>query len=221
MAKKIAAILAKADSSTFEGEASAFLKKAEQLMKDNGIDFMDLKFVDDPMGVEKEVIKVSVERWQFQLISALAYYYGACVVRHSYARKMMISISGKESARETVKLMWPYILKSLGRQASKARKQDDRFSRKGQNLVRKEIAIALMYRIFQMCDNNTAKGDEKNSLTIIDYSEQALNEAFGTIKNTRKPNIRIVTYAALEYANEIGLDKQTQYSGDLKKVGNK
>ena len=43
IAKKIKAILAKADSSTFEGETAAFLAKAQALMDEHGIDLATIR----------------------------------------------------------------------------------------------------------------------------------------------------------------------------------
>lgn len=121
---KIAKLIAKAESTTHEGEAMVFLAKAEELMNKHQLDLADLS--DDEMGKEVTLTGTSSSpTWQRHLMHSIAVYYGATTVR-SFKYKggkeyFDLEVLGPESARVTVQAMYPFIIKQvrqLGRETA-------------------------------------------------------------------------------------------------------
>jgi restriction endonuclease Mrr len=125
IAKTIKALLAKAASTEFAGEAEAFLAKAHELMEKYQLTHNDLES-DDPIGEDRVYERNNPDGvdWDFMLMFGVARYYGCKAIQISRSEKpyYVMGLVGRESARITATEMHLYLVKEvrrLGREAAK------------------------------------------------------------------------------------------------------
>lgn len=204
LAKKIAAILAKAKSTTFEAEAASLMAKAEQLMRANRIDAVSVEEADDPLEVEGDMMRLSARAWQSALLYHVAAYYGCdAMFTHGRGRReTVVTLCGRESARTTVRLMWPYIRDAVGRQASAWRASGARIS---QEVAKRSIAVRLTEKIARLIhERDGSFGGED-----FKRAEEMLNAANPDMTLAR-PMGAVVAAGAIQWANGIGLSLQAE-----------
>lgn len=202
LAKKIAAILAKAKSTTFEAEAASLMAKAEQLMRQHGIEALDVENADDPLELDSEGVRLSSRAWQSTLLYHVAMYYGCDAMFTHHRSGVTATLCGRESARVTVRLMWPYIRDAVGRQAAAWRASGARIS---QEVAKRSIAVRLTEKIARLIsERDGVAGGQDYRL-----AEAALKAAEPDLKQGRCMS-RAVAAGAVAWAEGIGLSLQTE-----------
>lgn len=245
IAKKIKAILAKADSSTFEGETAAFLAKAQALMDEHGIDLATVATSDDPIGGKNDESVRVANAWQRKLFAWVAKLYYCNIVLFTERGKAGcdIGVYGKASSRAMVREMWPYILKSVGRKTTdlvieQTRDYDrvyDLYRKAGhspaqtvreigkpptRDKTRQQIGIALCVRISEIIDarpKEEATLSDGRALVLVDQVQAYIDEEFGKLDSI-KSRAQTYTPAALAAANGINLDAQVTGNGGGQKL---
>lgn len=203
LAKKIAAILAKAKSTTFEAEAASLMAKAEELMRQHGIDALDIEGAEDPLDLDSDGIRIAGRAWQSTLIYHVAVYYG-CDAMFTSCRggTTTVTLSGRESARTTVRLMWPYIRDAVGRQAVSWRAREPRLT---QEVAKRSIAVRLAQKIaglIQARDGGWGGEDYRLAQTKLVAAHPDITSSRG--------GPRRIAMGAGEYADKIGLSLQAE-----------
>ena len=211
IARKIAAIISKADSTTHPEEAAAFMAKAHQMLEQHGIDLMDLGRLNegDPVGVDREAGKVARSYpWALPLMHQLGLYYGVqTVYTQVYGSDTLISCAGRLSARTTFSLMWPYVLRQVQNLARIAYNEGHYKTRMKAVAA---VADAMTYRLSRLiADRQPARGSRatQNALVPVDEIQQALEQAFPNLKTSRKRRLTADSRAH-ELAGQISLDSQ-------------
>lgn len=219
IARKISAIISKADSSTHPEEAAAFMAKANQMLEQYGIDLMDLGRLNqcDPVGVEMEAGKVSRSYpWALPLMHQLGRYYGVkTVYTKVYGSDTIISCAGRLSARTTFQLMWPYVLRQVQNLARIAYNEGNYPTRMKAVAA---VADAMTYRLHRLTESRQpASGsiDTQNALVPVDEIQQVLEKAFPNLTSSRKRRLT-ADRRSHDLAEKISLDSQVGGRGQLR-----
>lgn len=222
IAQKIAKLIALADSTTHPEEADTFMAKAQALMVAHGLSLLDLGRLDaeDPVGRDMEFYSYGNANagWRGVVLSQLAQFYGCKTVRVSRGRTDTFCLFGRESARITVMLMWPYVYRqilSTGAELHKAGLY------KGVKTAQAHVANALALRINKLVKeqqtSTPAAPRGLNALVPVDIIEQEMAVAFPNLKEGKARTVN-TTRAASQAANGISLHKQAA-GGAVKRLG--
>ena len=207
--EKIAKLLEKARSTTFEGEADVLLAKAAELMERHGLEAWELNDGSDPMGAQDGLkggsgpasYKPAVQR-------ALAKYYGAITMKRSMAGgKFHLELCGPLSARITTELMTEFVWDQIKAEASRLAKEE-----KGERgaLIR-SIANAFRIRVNELvaARSTTPPTDAaaKHALVMVDQTRAFFDARY---PNARWTFSKIgTTNDAVKAAAGISLHRQT------------
>jgi len=221
-AKKITAILAKAESTNHEAEAEVLMEKAHKLMMEHGITLLDLgKLHEDPVGVNKNAVELSASYpWMRRVANQLGRYYGCKVVYVNAPRnKVLLSVVGRESARITWELLVPFVQKQIQALAREAYKEG-RYSSRMQAVTR--IGNATAIRIAKLADEMRSDtrifGTGVNALVPVDIIDNALAEAFPGAVTTRSRAASVDDYAR-EAAKKVNFDRQMGRASATRMIG--
>lgn len=209
---KIAALLAKAESTTNEFEAAAFMAKVNELLEKHQMEVHEVRSArenaGDPMGKEKGKTNLYVSMlWARELGGALARYYGCKFVFWKVGNHLKYEIVGRESARTTFELMFPFIITQVRLQA---RKLDGATGNsKSHSILCRQVGQALEVRVWKLVGENdkrrvvlTGKG-----LVPVDDLDAAMKEFFPKLKVSKAKPIHLDPNA-VEAAKKIGLHHQ-------------
>lgn len=223
---RIKALLAKAKGTDNEHEADTFMAKAMELMERHQIDLTQLDDAADPIaeraGFEQNE---GSHVWVRNLYCDLARLYGArtyfdCVLdARTFKRKIKVQVIGRESAKVTVDLMHPFVVKQVREQAKKLAPITG-MSVQGQA---KRIGAALRHRIWKMIrEQESAEGmaikteaARKNALVTTNQTV-ALYEQITEGFSTRKGGRSVTDGLARAAANQVSLARQMGGGNQLK-----
>jgi hypothetical protein len=165
--KIIKALLAKAAGTDNEAEASIFAAKAHEMMERYQIEVSDV-LRDDPIDRSKPYsATTSSPSYKKLLWRSLARYYGCKTMLYwTGATTYEIHIIGRESARVTSELMYPFIMKQV-REAG--RKLAERNGEKAEAVIR-DVANALILRL----DRLTAEQKQADPAPVTASGKNAL-----------------------------------------------
>ena len=224
MADKIRKIIAKADSTTNPEEADVFMAKAHALLEAHGLNLLDLGKLDsdDPIGVDAHCNTVSRSYSCATLIaSELARYYG-CELIWTKQRGVdtKLSVGGRESARVTFQLMFPFVFRqtrALAAQGFNAGHYKNRMQ--ALNYVGNALALRLA-KLNSIEDTKRAaqpQGSSLNALVPVDLIQQAMHAHFGTVKEARDRTVKTnATSKAL--AEQVSLNRAAPAPTNAKRL---
>lgn len=226
--EKIRKIIAKADSTSHPEEAAVFMEKALKLMEDHGLSLLELGRLDsdDPVGVDKQFYESTITtEWRQTLATQLAQYYGCrlIVLRNKTMfgkiESIYHSVAGRESARITYQLMWPYVLRQVMKQAAEANRNGE-YNHPSQGY--KAVAEALAVRLVWLNKNKATATPPQtgvNALVPIDLIQLAIDEAFeGGTRPTGPKKVKF-NANAMQRASSISLNHQTTAGPAVRKIG--
>lgn len=210
IADKISKLIAKAESSSHPDEADTFMAKVHQLLEQHGLDLQQVGKLqsDDPVGRSNSVGAYFASESAFRDVAfAAARYYGCQGLVASVGSKRYVHVVGRQSARTTFELMWPYLKRSIRAKARQLEKEEgSTFARQ-----RRWVADALTARINKLLHEREFHEARKevvttgvNALVPVDLIEQMTSHA----KVVRGRNLQS-TSGAIAAAAGIGLDLQT------------
>lgn len=205
---KIKALLAKASSTTHEGEAMLYFNKAKELMEKYQIESVDLDST-DPVGEEETLYRknnVSPD-WDFRLYGSVAKYYG-CRAIHMDGHGHSYCVIGRQSARVTTHEMHKYLVATVRRLGR------ERCAQMGVNASKaaRLIGNALHTRLHNLCVETVVPETEagKNALATLDAVDAWVKEHH---PNTYLSVTRTLSNStAHSIAAGIGLHQQTGHS---------
>ncbi len=230
MAVKIAALLAKAASTTSEAEAELFLGKAHELMEKHQLEAADLE-ADDPVGNDRVYRRngAAAPDWDFMLLFPVARYYGCKAIRCDLRKGYEMDLVGRESARITALEMHKYLVatvRKLGREKARGPDpipywtndqdpeydeparymNDDQTIRAIGNALRERVGI--LARIEEAKNAQAATPAGKNALVTVNVVKALYAELHPDAERIGGVSAR-TTNAAREIAAGIGLHRQT------------
>ena len=239
IAVKIQALLAKAQSTTHEAEAEAFMRKAHELLEQHQIDLGDLVDADDPVIVDTDGFEQteSSPSWYKDLYVAVGGLYGCKAVisfkmlqttRGNHRWGYAVELTGRQSAIITAQLMFPWIKQQCfekGREVWRTHAARYDLPASNANEEKKQarrVGNALVQRIWRLVALEKAKNQAepatevaKNALVTVDRVLQVFNDHYDDLKDGRKRGPVATNAAACEAANSIGLHRQTGSSPTL------
>jgi hypothetical protein len=221
IAEKIKKLIAFADSTAHPEEAETFMAKAHELLLAHGISLLDLgRMGDDPVGQSQGAGHNKVnDQWRGDVAHALSTYYGCkTLFDKSRGDNVRWFIFGRESARITFDLMWPYIDRRV---LELARREKGAGNYKSIPQARRNIGNALARRIWGLIRAKEAAeakaaeagvkpvhaGTGVNALVPVDIIDQFINDAF-TVKTNKAAKLNTDSNARA-VANEVSLNLQT------------
>lgn len=219
--ERIQKVLNKAQGTDNEAEAEMLMAKVQAMLEEHNFTMLDLDNLEevDPVGTEKHVFKYRVnDSWMRKLSHAVARYYG-CETVHSYdpyaKHTKMVSFTGRQSNRETVKVMLPYVKKRVLEEGRKLHKEKP-FEYTSDRMAARHIANAKVSQIWVLIRENEARQEELTKgtgteLVPVSEIEIAQNEAFPNLTKGRATTTR-TTRAAQEAASKITLNRQTTHN---------
>lgn len=219
IADKITKIIAKAESTTNPDEAAVFMAKANAMLEEHGIHLHDLGRLnsDDPVGVtEQASYWFAAEGYSLNMASALARYYGCKLVYIKMGNKFYGDVTGRDSARVTYQLMWPFVQKQvrqLAREMVKEGKADTK------SKAQRAIGNALTLRLHGMAreneERNPVAGTGINALVPVDTIEAAMKEHYGELRSAKARSIK-TNAAGKAAAGKVSVNRQTGGAGQKK-----
>jgi len=201
LAAKIAALLAKANSSEFEAERDAFMAKADQLMRDYQISMADVNNArdGDPLGLEIHEGGTS-RAWKHPLGVQVAKYYGCQYVSRRGAPKFTYTLVGRESNRVTAKLMFEYLIDTIMK-ASREQYKDER----ARNVSRESKGAMLAERLREL---NKSKPLEHIGACLVPLDEaSAYMREHMKLRAVRSRSLS-ANVADRQWAQGVGLNMQ-------------
>lgn len=196
IADKIRKIITKADGTSHPEEAETFMGMAQKMMMEHGLSLLDIGRLDadDPVGVDKDCASVPSSYTSAKMVaSELARFYGCKLVyneKYNADNKKVysFSVAGRESARITFQLMFPFVWRQLMSVAREGYNSGG-YSSRMQALT--FVANALSLRISKLNREQAAerssapKTSGRNMLVPVDLIELAFEEAFPHTKKGR------------------------------------
>lgn len=213
IAAKIQRLIAKADSSTHPEEADTFMSKAQQMMEQHGLSLLDLGRLDaeDPVGLTRDKDSLrnnSSANWRFRLAGQLAKYYGCELVGSQRGSFNYWTVFGRESARVTFSLMWPFVDRQV---LAVAREEFRKGHYPSTKHAHKAIGDALTLRVYNMNKElRTTRPAETgvNALVPVDLIQHAMAEEYPHLRSSRGQRLN-VTSTARDAAGRVSLNVQT------------
>lgn len=206
MAAKIIALIAKADSTTSEAEADTFMRKAHDLLTKEGLTLQELgRLSEDPIGSDDDAVTHPARyAWGHKVGSALAGYYGVRFLRRKVGKAMVYEVFGRESARITFCIMFPFVIRQVLNLANKATAEGV-YTRRSIGASR--TGAALAHRIWDMVpdkEDDTRLGNGVNALVPVDLIEQLMGDDH---RAPRKSRLKTDLHAML-LAQQVSLETQ-------------
>lgn len=232
IADRITKMIELAESTTHPAEAETFMAKVQALLEQHGMSMLELGTLssDDPVGCSKDVGTYNNMESSYRDVAfEVAEYYGCeATVGKRYVSKPntkkgyvfhnAVTVYGRESARITFTLMWPYIKKSISRAARELSKQNGELIAKNMRWVADALTHRVAYiNLQKKKDNQKLKVNTTgvNALVPVDLIKQAMPD---DLKTVRERNWE-TTSGARKAAGDINLDAQVaKQSGTVKRI---
>lgn len=202
--RKIAALLAKAESTDNAFEAETFMAKVNELLELHQIEMHELHVDNDPMGETNGFVTRSHE-WPSRVGFALARLYGAKMLRQKIGSRYAWMCYGRESARITFDMLYPFVLSQVRQQARNMTRNYAITLAKAE----REVGIALENRIWQMvrdADDRRTVAAGKGLIPVSDV-DAYINDLHGKVKSVRGISANI-SRQAVDAAAKVSLNVQ-------------
>lgn len=219
---RIRKVLAKAEGTDNTAEAEMLMLKVNQMLTEHNIELIDVESAseEDPVAVERGMFHHFVkDSWMKWTVIRLGQLYGCDVVWTKVTKnKTALHVAGRESARITLQLMMPFVLKQLRHQAREYAKETGFSKAKSE----RHIANALNDRIKFLHYQAKAATEQRTggvALVPVDEIQVAIDEEFNKIKSVTAGQTK-TTHEAKERAEQISLHRQTT-GGKQLQIGEK
>lgn len=229
IADKISKLIAKAESTTHPEEADSFMLMVHKLLEQHGMSLLDVGKLnsEDPVGQTSDAGKFYASESAFRDVAFyLAEYYGCKAVVHVHGNHRNLSVFGRDSARITFELMWPYVKKCIRSEARrlhnvvKAEFAPIPVPSKLSTVARQQrwVADALSSRLLRAIHDRRRETPEQtgvNALVPVDLIQQLMDDLYDDIKTAKDRQLK-TTAEAREAAGNINLNEQVD-SAERKK----
>lgn len=215
---KIAALLAKAESTDNEFEAATFMAKVNELLEKHQIEMHEVRAaqgdrdpVDMTIGETKLYASMS---WAKDLAGGLARYYGCRFIFRKIGNHFRYDIVGRESARMTFELMLPFIITQVRLQAKRLEAERPGMSR---SQWERQVGHALWVRVSNMIPAAEAHRKDLESKALVPVSDvdAKVAELYSNLKEGKRRSVSISS-AARDAADKVSLNVQATGRGPVK-----
>lgn len=216
----IRALLARAKSSEFENEKLTCLKQVERLLAKHAMSLDEVGADPESVIMDKAFATSYRSRsWTKHLLSALARYYGCQLMTTRNGSKLIYTVAGRDSAVETLRLMWPFVLEQVKGAAYGLRDEDGGTLDSHMRM----IANALSVRVSGLTKDKPARKrayPTAFALTPVDEIEALWEKHFAGFKMS-KPVTLGTRAAAKAAAGRISINRQTKSDSARRRIGGK
>lgn len=222
--RKIAALLAKANGTDNENEAAAFIAKANELLEKHQLEDWD------PSDLEKSKAADPVDRevmfsWKdatpslndHKLFSTLARFYGCRVIQQHgravntkgtrFVNTTELHVFGAQSARETLRLMFPFVMTQCKVAGKRLNEQGHGAASKMALRVVNALVIRVHYLTIEAKAQAKTPVAASRALVIVNQVDAMIDAAYSNLK-TNKPRAISTTQAARAEAEKVSLHRQ-------------
>lgn len=220
---KIAALLAKAESTSFPEEADSYMAKVNELLEEHQIEEyeirqrMDSQVDSDPVGHEAGQTNLYASiKWARDIAGALSNYYGCKWTFRRVGNHFKYTIIGRESARTTYELMLPFIISQVKVQAKRLWLRYPHHNTL--SVWEREVGQALYSRIWNLVYAARAHREElvANALVPVDTTQDYYDKLYPKgVKEGRSVKLSY-TREAKEAAERVSLHHQATGRGKTK-----
>ena len=239
---------AKATGTDNAAEADTFLAKVQQLLDRHNVSMYDVHMSDeaDPIGVDHAAGKsFKADSWTDILAGQLAAFYNCDLVISTIRNHIYYTVAGRESARLTWSLMYPYVVKQVRQQAKamvakhmeanprlyeftpaqipnltlRKRLRDAQLTK---SKAERKVGYAMALRLHGLVRDRELNLDArtKNALVPVDTLEALLREAFPDLKdNSSDSRVLRVDAESRKAAEEINLNSQMAAAPGTTQIG--
>lgn len=204
----VRALLAKAAGTDNEHEAEVFTSKAEELMAKYQVSVGDI-LIDDP--IDASVLFEGKSGYKSRLCAAVAMYYGCQTVLTKRFGKKYITCVGRESARVTTELMYPFIYEQCRKAGIAIATRTDETVASSERRVVNALTVRLFTLIRQREPEVAGTPSGKNALIVVDAIQAKLKERF---PNMTMGKARAITTSDLAHEAAAGVSLHRQTSHD-------
>lgn len=204
---KIAALLAKAESTDNAFEAETFMAKVNELLEKHQLEVHEIRGANvksiDPIGWTAGETNIYASMlWARGVAPALARYYGCRLLYGKRGNHIHYRVAGPESARITFELMLPFVISQVRVQAKVIAR------RYGKSSAERQVGQALEVRIWKMVPKAEERRSElsKNALIVLDDVD-AFVESQVKVKTAKNRTVDFGA-AAEEAAAKISINVQ-------------
>jgi hypothetical protein len=204
--EKIRALILKAQSTTFEGEAESFMAKAFELMEKYQIHAFELS-TEDPIGCTPGVAgQPGMASYKPSVQCVLAKYYGAKpVYRYTTKKDYVIDIFGPESARATTELMTPFVWAQI---CDLGKTWGLMWGQPYQKGVR-EVSKAFVDRVRVILNTRPTPDEAPGfSLAVIDLTAQFVQEHYNAELTKMQSKTTMISHTASALAATVNFAPQ-------------
>ena len=215
--ERIRKVIAKAEGTDNPDEAEMLMAKAHALLTEYNIDLVELEtqYSDDPVDVNRDAVShLKNDSWVGPLFTALSRYYGAVPIGERRTKnKTYYHLAGRESARVTVSLMFPFVKSQVRKFAKElVKEQPDEF--RNERIAARRVANALTFRIRRLVVESKKKDkirveSGKNALVPVDTINQVIKEKLGGTYTSRRATL-LSSQSAKEKADKVSLYQQAE-----------
>jgi len=218
---KIAALLAKAEGTDNEFEAQTFMAKVNELLEKHQIEMHEIRQAQgdqDPMGKQTGETNVYASMlWARDLGGMLARYYGCRYVYYRRGNHFDYEVVGRESARMTFELMFPFIITQVRLQAKHLCVGSYNVASK--SVMEREVGQALIVRIARMVKDAEAQRVVLTGKGLIPVSDldAAMADFYPVLKTAKNKPLRF-SGDAWNAAQKVSLHHQATGRGPTKMI---
>lgn len=206
---KIAALLAKAESTDNAFEAETFMSKVNELLEKHQIEMHEVRSrlgqPADPIDMQIGGTNIYASMlWARGVAGMLARYYGCRFVYYKKGNHFQYDIVGTESARTTFELMLPFVISQV-RVAAKPLA-----ARVGKSVAERQVGHALEYRIYNLVPaaEERRASNEKNALVPVSDMDSRMEQLYPAIKTAKSKPLNFGSVAH-DAASKISINVQT------------
>lgn len=214
--RKIANLIAKAESTLNEHESDAFMQKAKELLDKYNLERNQLdpsEWEDPVMHVDDGMFYYQANLWQGKLFAALSAYYGCSTLTQKIGRnKYRRTIVGRESAVTTAMLMYPKVKKQVQQQAKIL--LDNGFS-KSKSTSEREVSKAVEYKLWILCTKydrrESTDPQASNALTVQEENETYIDAQWSDVEDAKTRKTKGTSIAAMHAADNVNVTQDIKH----------
>lgn len=219
--ERIQKLLDRAEGTTFEAEAEACLRKAQQIMSAEGISAADIasKSKDDELGILGENKLNNGEpksyfNWKKILLSSLSHFFDCKLITSATgnSRKIVYTIIGRESNRITLEVMYNWIHDKTMKEA-RERYGSDTAARNSYCLG---VANGISEKIYEMKKKVPAM--DAWGIVPIDEVKAYIKEHYKNLSKGKAISTNVSNGAAYNSGKKAGNDTSLNRQFGLKRI---
>lgn len=212
ISEKIQKVLNKAAGTNNAEEAATLMAKAHELLERHNIDLSELSSVEaaaqDDIDTSRDAFHFPVSMYYaVKLAAAVIRYYGCTSAYTRLGSRFSFHIVGRQSARDTVKTMWPYIIAQVRSQARLVAADTGWTKSKSETSVGNALSVRINRMwLAEQGKEEARKASGKNELVPVDAIKAASKAAFPHAREAKSRPTRYDNVGA-DAASKVSLNR--------------